>query len=122
MNYYKKRKSAFGYAIKGLSTFFKDEDHPKVHAIIGLLAIGLGFYLHINLTEWIAVILCIAVVLGFEAVNSSLEQLTNIASPNYLESAGKVKDIAAGAVLIVSIAAGIIGLIIFVPKILELLP
>lgn len=122
MNYLKKRKHAFGYAIKGLRAFFRDEDHPKVHAIAGILAITLGFVLHINLTEWITLIICIALVLGFEAFNSALEQLTDIASPGYLESAGKVKDIAAGAVLIASIAACIIGLIIFVPKILEILP
>lgn len=122
MNYLKKRRKAFGFAMKGLKSFFSTEDHPKIHAIAGILAIGLGYYLHIGSTEWIAVILCIALVIGFEAINSALEQLTDIASPDYLESAGKVKDIAAGAVLVVSIAAGIVGLIIFAPKILEILP
>lgn len=122
MNYLKKRRNAFGFAMKGLKSFFLSEDHPKIHAIAGILAIGLGYYLHIGSTEWIAVILCIALVIGFEAINSALEQLTDIASPDYLESAGKVKDIAAGAVLVVSIAAGIVGLIIFAPKILEILP
>ncbi|WP_417608444.1 diacylglycerol kinase family protein [Owenweeksia hongkongensis] len=122
MNYLNKRKSAFGYALKGLKAFFRDEDHPKVHAIAGILVVILGFSFSLNSIEWIAVIFCIALVLSFEAINSALEQLTDIASPSYLESAGKVKDIAAGAVLISSIAAGIIGLIIFVPKFLEILP
>jgi|SRR5690606_24376404 len=122
MNYIKKRRSAFGYAIKGLKTFFFTEDHPKIHAIAGIVAIALGFFLHINSTEWMALIFCIALVISTEAINSALEQLTDIASPGYLESAGKVKDIAAGAVLVVSVAAGIVGLIIFTPKILELIP
>ncbi len=122
MNYIKKRKNAFGYALKGLRSFFASESHPKIHAITGISTILLGFIFDIDHMEWMVIILCIALVLSTEAINSALEQLTDIVSPNYLESAGKVKDIAAGAVLIASIAACIIGLIIFVPKILELIP
>lgn len=121
MNYFKKRRSAFGYAFKGLFTFFKEEAHPKVHAISAAAAILMGWFLSISKMEWIAVILCIGMVLFAEAINSALERLTDIASPDYLDAAGRVKDIAAGAVLIASFAAAVVGLIIFLPKILELL-
>ncbi len=121
MSYFRKRKNAFGFAIKGLSTFFSREDHPKVHGVAALLVIVLGFILHVNMLEWLAIIFCIAMVLSLEAINSALEKLTDIASPQFSEKAGAVKDIAAGAVLIVALAAAIIGLIIFVPKILPLL-
>ena len=121
MSYLKKRKSAFSVAFKGLKAFFIDEAHPKIHAFFGLLAVVFGFWLNISLSEWTTIILCIGLVISLEAVNSALEKLTDIVSPEFNESAGKVKDIAAGAVLVASIAAGIIGLIIFTPKILEIL-
>lgn len=122
MSYLKKRKNAFTFAFKGLRSFFIDEAHPKIHAVSAMTALVFAYWLNISALEWIAVILCIALVVGLEAVNSALEKLTDIVSPEFNESAGKVKDIAAGAVLIASITSGIIALIIFAPKILELLP
>lgn len=121
MNYFRRRKNAFGFALKGLYTFFSREDHPKVHGIAAILVIALGFILDVNFSEWLALIICIAMVLGMEAVNSALEKLTDIASPQFSEKAGAVKDIAAGAVLLVAIAAAIIGLLIFIPKIIAFL-
>ena len=121
MNYFKKRRNAFGYAFKGLFTFLKEEAHPKIHATAALLAIILGWFLSISNMEWIAVTLCIGMVISMEAINSALERVTDIASPDYLDAAGRVKDIAAAAVLVVSFAAATVGIIIFLPKILELL-
>ncbi len=118
MNYFRKRKNAFGYALKGLRFFFSKEDHAKVHAIAGLIAVLLGFILKVTIYEWLVIILCIAIVLSAEAINSALEKLTDIASPEFSEKAGAVKDIAAGAVFIVSVAAAIAGAIIFLPKII----
>lgn len=121
MTYLKKRKQAFGFAFKGLKAFFIDEAHPKIHALATLLVIALGFWLNISISEWVTIILCIGLVISLEAINSALEKLTDIVSPGFNETAGKVKDIAAGAVLVASIAAGIVGVIIFAPKILALL-
>ena len=121
MNYFRKRKNAFGYAFKGLRFFFYNEDHPKVHAIAGLIAILLGFILDVAVYEWLVIIICIALVLSVEAINSALEKLTDIASPEFSVKAGEVKDIAAGAVLIVSIAAALAGMLIFLPKIIALI-
>ena len=72
-------------------------------------------------TEWIAIVFAIAMVLAAEAVNSSIEALADLVSPSYNEAIKRTKDLAAGAVLILAIGAAIVGLIIFVPKILLLL-
>ncbi len=118
-SYLKIRKKAFGYAINGLQHFIK-EPHARIHIGFLVTVIAMSVYFSIPIYEWVAVLLCCAMVLAFEAINSALERLTDIASPNFNEQAGLVKDIAAGAVLLASIFSAIIGLIIFIPKILEL--
>lgn len=112
----KKRIDSFRYAIRGLLVFFSQEVHAKFHLITAIVTIGLGFLFHINTTEWIAVLFCIGAVIGLEALNSALETLTDLVSPDYHPLAGKAKDLAAGAVLWMAVCAAIIGLLIFVPK------
>ena len=114
------RIQAFRYAIRGIRQFV-NEPHARIHLISTLVVIVLGFILTVSNTEWYILLICCALVLSLEAINSSLEHLTDIASPEIQPKAGLVKDIAAGAVLIASIFAAIIGLMIFVPKIIELL-
>lgn len=111
---------AFKYAIQGIGQFVK-EPHARIHLISTAIVVALGFYLSVSKTEWYILLICCALVLSMEAINSALEYLTDIASPEIQPKAGLVKDIAAGAVLIASIFAAIIGLMIFVPKIIELL-
>lgn len=120
MNYFKRRRLAFGYAAKGIRHFFAREDHAKIHLAAALLVVLLGFLVHISKLEWIAILLCIAVVLALEALNSALEKLTDIASPEFSEKAGQVKDIAAGAVLIAALAATVVGCLVFIPHFLYL--
>ena len=72
-----------------------------------------GFYLSIAAIEWCILLLCIALVIGLELVNTALENLVDLVTRERNPLAGKVKDIAAGAVLVVSIITVIIGLIIF---------
>lgn len=113
------RKKAFGYAIKGIAVFIK-EPHARIHIGFLILTLGLSFYFSISILEWISILLCCAMVLSLEAVNSAIERLTDISSPNFNAKAGLVKDISAGAVLMASIFAAAIGLLIFTPKFLEL--
>ena len=72
--------------------------------------------------EWIAVLLASGIVIAAEAMNTALEETINLLHPHYSEKAGRIKDIAAGAVLIVTCAAIACGIIIFLPKIKALLP
>jgi diacylglycerol kinase len=120
-DYYRKRRKAFGYAITGLLRFLREEDHAKIHLLAAAVVVLAGWWLQVTTWEWIALLLCMGSVISLEAVNSSIEQLTDIASPDYLEAAGRVKDLAAGAVLVAALVSAIVGGIIFIPKILELI-
>ena len=95
----------------------KGEPNARIHAVACVVVVAAGTYYRISKMEWIAVVLCIALVISLEAVNTAIEHLTNLVSPFYNPIAGKVKDVAAAAVLVAAIAALIVGLIIFLPKI-----
>ena len=112
----KERLNSFKYAIKGIGLLFT-EPNAKIHLGITILTIAGGFFFSVSLLEWCILILTISIVLAAEALNTSIEYLTDLVSPNHHPLAGKTKDIAAGAVLIVAIGAVIVACIIFLPKI-----
>ena len=116
----KKRLESFKYAFAGIRGLFKTEPNAIIHLIAAVLAIGLGFYFSISITEWCFVIFAIVFVFIAEAFNTAIEHLTNLVSPEYNELAGKTKDAAAAAVLFAAIGAAIVGIIIFLPKMLQL--
>jgi diacylglycerol kinase (ATP) len=113
----KNRISSFQYAFQGLLDLFQSQANARIHGIIAILVVSAGFIFQISRLEWISVICCIALVLSLEALNTAIEYLTNLVSPGYHPLAGKVKDVAAAAVLISAVAAVLVGLIIFLPKI-----
>lgn len=88
---------------------------------MALLVVVMGFLFRINYLEWISICLCIALVLSLELINTSIEKTIDLLHPNFNERAGEIKDMAAAAVLVAAIISVIIGLIIFIPKILELI-
>lgn len=92
-----------------------------IHLSIMLCTVVLGFILKLSNWEWVAVILSCGLVLGAEAVNTAIEYLANYCTTEKNEQIRKVKDIAAGAVLICAIAALAVGLIIFIPKFILLI-
>ena len=112
----KKRIKSFGFAFKGIKLVFGSEANMKIHLFVSLLVVICGFIFSISSIEWMMCILCFGLVFGAEMINTSIENIVNLVSPEQNELAGKAKDIAAGAVLICAIAAAIVGLIIFVPK------
>jgi diacylglycerol kinase len=95
---------SFIYAIHGLWSGIADQRNLKFQLGIAVVVIGAGFYLSI---------LCIAMVIGLELVNTALENLVDLVPMERKPLAGKIKDIAAGAVLLVSISSVIIGVLIF---------
>lgn len=107
---------SFGFAIKGIRLVFASEANIQIHLVISALVIICGFIFNISTTEWLLCLLCMGVVMGLEMMNTAIEQLVDLVSPEKNPLAGKVKDIAAGAVLIAVFFSVIIGLIIFVPK------
>lgn len=121
MNYWEKRKKAFTYAGQGIRRFFKEEAHAQIHLIMAVLVLISGFIFKLNRLEWLIVLLCIGIVMMAEMINSAIENVVDLVSPEKKELAGKAKDLAAGAVLVASIIAACIGLILFVPKALLLI-
>ena len=111
--------SAFKNAGWGITTAAKERNF-KIELGFGVAAIILGVAFSIDFTQWAVIALCIGVVLGGECVNTALEAVVDLASPDYHELARVAKDCAAGAVLVNSLAALFVAAFIFLPKILGL--
>jgi len=115
----KKRIRSFSYAIQGISEAIASEPNLRIHLYISVLVIAAGFLFRISAIEWIACFICIGMVVGAELINSSIEKVVDLASPHLNSTAGKAKDMAAGAVLICAICSVVVGAIIFLPKIID---
>ncbi len=112
----KKLIRGFGYAFKGTGYAVRTQLNFRIHLAAMLVAIALGFYLHISTAEWCWIMACIAAVLVAELLNTAIEILVDLVSPGYNVKAGHIKDVSAAAVLITAIFAAVIGAIIFIPK------
>jgi undecaprenol kinase len=110
---------SFRFALSGLKTAITKGRNFRIQVILGLFAIILGVAFNISNSQWLILILIIAAVLIFELVNTAIEEIVNIVSPEIQERAKIAKDVSAGAVLIASIAAVFIGLFLFLPKIFQ---
>jgi len=113
MKEFKKFLRGFVYAGQGIRVSIFEQRNLRVQGIIALTTVGAGFYFDITSVEWCLILLTIGLVMGLEMINSAVEGLVDIVSPDYRPLAGKVKDIAAGAVLFAAILAVIIGVLIF---------
>lgn len=116
----RKRLRSFKFAGNGIRLLITCEHNAWIHCFAAVCAILTGWVTGLSSTEWIAIVFAIGSVLAAEAVNSSIEALADLVSPEYNEAIKRTKDLAAGAVLILAISAAIVGLIIFIPKILTL--
>lgn len=113
----KKRLRSFVYAFSGIKELIAHTPNARIHLVIAFMTIVLGFAFRISNSEWIAVCICIGMVLGMEALNSALENLSDFVCKETDHRIKKVKDLAAGGVLLVAIASFAVGCIIFLPKI-----
>ena len=114
----KKLIKSFKYATNGIISAIKTEQNIRVHLLIMEFVILFGLLFKISVFEWIIILICFMVVISSELFNTALEKCVDLASPNKNEIAKLAKDISAGAVLITAIFAAIIGIIIFLPKII----
>lgn len=117
----KKLIDSFKYAFSGIATAFKSEKNMKIHFTMMMLVIIFGILLKISLNEWLVCIMLFCMVIGSEMINTAVENVVNLAMPTKNEVAKNAKDISAGAVLVFAIGSAIIGLIIFIPKIINVL-
>lgn len=111
---------SLGYAISGIIQCIQKERNIKIHLVFMFLVIICGFLFRLSITEWLVCILLFGLVISLELVNTAIEAVVDLCTQEYHPLAKIAKDTAAGAVLISAIASVVIGLIIFVPKILSL--
>ena len=112
------RINSVTHAWRGIGILCRTSHNTWGHFFFSLLAVYLGFILHISSIEWAILVLAIGLVFVTETLNSALEVDMDLTSPNYHPYARDTKDIAAGAVLLSVLVSAIIGLIIFLPKII----
>lgn len=113
------RLKSFVYAYEGIKLFLRAEPQALMHLVAAVSVIAAGCYFNINWHEWIAIAFAIGMVVVSEILNTAIEKLTDMVSPEINNKAKAVKDLAAGAVLVASITALVIGLIVFLPKLME---
>ena len=109
---------SFGYAIRGVRMMLALQANARIHALVTIVVVGLGFLLGLKSWEWCAVVGAIGLVWTAEGMNTAIEALTDLVSPGEHPLAGRAKDIAAGAVLCAAVAAAVIGLIVFLPRVI----
>ncbi len=112
---YKKQLRSFRYAWQGIRTCVGKEQNLSFHLIVAVMVGCAGGVFGITRNEWLAVIICMGMVIGAEMFNTAIERLVDLVSPQKNPLAGQAKDIAAGAVLVCAVAAILVGIIVFVP-------
>jgi len=104
----------FKHAIDGILWAFRNERNLKIHGVFATLVCVLGFILNINRNDWVALLLCIAMVISAELINTAIEKTLDLLHPQMSDKVKIIKDIRAGSVLILSIIAAVIGGVVFV--------
>ena len=112
ITYSRGRLSAFGYAFRGAYDLLRNHAPSKIHIAAFITMIGLSWGLDFALWKWVTVLLCSGMVLAAEALNTAVEYVVDLVSPEYNILAGKAKDVAAGAVLFTAVFSGIIALLL----------
>ncbi len=110
---FKKNLKSLKFAIEGLFTMLREENNARFHLLATVCVVGLGIYMNLSKTDWLWISLAIAIVWILEAINTALEALVNLASPEIHPLAKKAKDVAAAAVLFGAIWAVVVGVIVF---------
>jgi undecaprenol kinase len=113
--YINDRKKSFQFAFEGLAHVFRTQQNARIHLFVIAVVIFLALWLAIPLSDAAIVFLAIGMVLGLEFMNTALEALVDLISPDHHPLAKIVKDVCAGAVLICAIASVLVGICLFGP-------
>jgi diacylglycerol kinase len=114
--------SSVGYALKGLAWVFCQEKNFKTHIVLAIVACVTAAFCRFARWEWVTLIICTAIMLAVEVLNTAIEQLVNRVVGNQIdELGGRVKDIAAGACLLTAFLMACIGGLLFLPHLFILL-
>ncbi|MDU1892398.1 MAG: diacylglycerol kinase family protein [Dysgonomonas sp.] len=117
----KERLLSFKYAFNGLRLLFTEEHNSRIHITITIIVVVMGIYFNISISEWLIILLLIALVFCMEIINSAIENLADYISPEWHSKIKKVKDLSAAGVFVAALISVICGLIIFIPKICDFL-
>lgn len=117
-SWWARRARSFACAARGLWWLLTSQPNARIHALAAVLVVALGAWLDLTPGEWCAVLLAIGMVGTAEAFNTALEVLADQLHPEQHPLIGRAKDLAAGAVLIASLAAAAVGALVFAPKLL----
>ncbi|TAJ11557.1 diacylglycerol kinase family protein [Marinilabiliaceae bacterium JC017] len=106
-------------AFNGIKLSFLSERNIRIQTIAFIIVVIAGLFFQISKIEWIAVLLTSGIILSIEILNSAIEQILDFSHPHHHKKIGMIKDVSAGAVLIISSFALLVGLIIFVPYLID---
>lgn len=120
MSWTKDRIRSFGYAFEGIADLFLHTHNARVHAVVAIAVVVAGILFKVSAMQWCALFICIGMVTAAEALNSAIECLADRVTTQRDPMIKKCKDLAAGAVLLVTFAAIATGLIIFIPYVVAL--
>jgi diacylglycerol kinase len=120
-SFLRKERSSFGYALAGLKYGWRTQRHLRIHAVIAALAVGAGLVLSLTAAEWAVILTLITLVTALELLNTVVEVVVDLVSPEYHPLAKIAKDVAAGAVLVAAMGAVAAGAALFLPRIIRLL-
>ena len=115
----KKRIKSFKYAFNGLRILIREEHNARIHLFAMICVLVLGGLLKISIYEWTAVLFAIGIVISSEIFNSAIENIADFISKERREEIKRIKDLAAAGVLVCALTALLIGLIVFVPKLID---
>jgi len=109
------------FALQGIKQFISRDRNGKIQLVFGATAIILGFTVSLTSFQWLLVLFCIGLVISLEMINSAIERFCDLVTTDFHPGIKVIKDVAAGAVLVASITSLIIGLIIFIPALVQFL-
>ena len=113
------RLQAFGHALRGVALLVRTQPHARFHLMASVAVVALGLVLHLSSWRWAAALAAIGLVVVAEALNTALEYAVDLASPQWHALARDAKDVAAGAVLLASLVALVLGLLAFTAPLLH---
>ena len=113
-------KKSFNYAFQGLRACLKYEPNFRIHLIIGSWAILMGLILRLSSIEWLMLVMTIFLVIILELLNTVLESIVDLVSPDIVPAAKRAKDVSAAMVLVSATFSIVVGIFLFLPKLVEL--
>lgn len=108
-----------GCAVRGIWYALVSQRNMKVHFFAALLVVAVGFLFGLSLLEWAMIVFAIALVWAAEIINTSLEEIVDLVSPDHDKKAGRAKDLGAGAVLVMAVNSVFIGILVLGPHLLQ---